>query len=85
MIFRFICTRSGRACMHQGVLLAALKLPVSSMTHREGGSPFKVIDTPYADLINLGLIALVIVISYFVYHRFESIFRDYFRRLALRR
>ena len=24
MIFRFICTRSGRACMHQGVLLAAL-------------------------------------------------------------
>lgn len=62
-----------------------LKLPVSSMTHREGGSPFKVIDTPYADLINLGLIALVIVISYFVYHRFESIFRDSFRRLALRR
>lgn len=55
------------------------------MTHREGGSPFKVIDTPYADLINLGLIALVIVISYFVYHRFESIFRDSFRRLALRR
>ena len=64
---------------------ASLKLPVSSMTHREGGSPFKVIDTPYADLINLGLIALVIVISYFVYHRFESIFRDSFRRLALRR
>ena len=62
-----------------------LKLPVTSMTHREGGSPFKVIDTPYADLINLGVIALVIVISYFVYHRFESIFRDYFRRLALRR
>ena len=27
MIFRFICTRSGRACMHQGVLLAALIEP----------------------------------------------------------
>ena len=56
-----------------------LKLPVSSMTARHGGAPFKVIDTPFADLINLGLLGLVILISYFVYHYFESFFRDYFR------
>lgn len=62
----------------------ALKLPVSSMTARHGGAPFKVIDTPFADLINLGLLGLVILISYFVYHYFESFFRDYFRRLAQR-
>ncbi len=61
-----------------------LKLPVSSMTARHGGAPFKVIDTPFADLINLGLLGLVILISYFVYHYFESFFRDYFRRLAQR-
>lgn len=33
MIFRFICTRSGRACMHQGVLLAALRRKVNRGEH----------------------------------------------------
>lgn len=38
MIFRFICTRSGRACMHQGVLLAALKSKRSMLARLQAAS-----------------------------------------------
>ena len=40
MIFRFICTRSGRACMHQGVLLAALSGGAADAPFR-GGPDFR--------------------------------------------
>lgn len=46
MIFRFICTRSGRACMHQGVLLAAL-ITINNFMLSPGVTSMAQYDTGY--------------------------------------
>ena len=58
-----------------------LKMP-SITVEREGADLVRYINVPYADLITLGLMLVVIALSWFTYTFVEAPWRDRFRRMA---
>lgn len=57
--------------------------PPVKFVERIGEEPLKFIETPYADLINLGLVLVIVSISYFTYKYIEIPWRDKFRDMSV--
>lgn len=51
---------------------------------REGAEPLKLLLTPFADLINLGCLAFILVLAFFSYTHIEAPARNRFRALGTR-